>query len=529
MDDIFFKENLTKSSLYKVEVRLQKLEEMAYESVTKLNSLSNFLRLTSTTSQPVVDLANNDNNNNKIAFTRFNSLRKARPRSNTISFDNSMSNSKNRTSLFNKKATNVSFKIEPDISLIHSDNPTCLIKNRRPKFDDSHLGSENTSHQLLQEISIKKTHKSSDPEDEQEVKKIFQLGPDEENLELNYLKNYDLIAARKTSNASLLSQCSRNSLTKKQTTELEIVSKPSKYLDEDIMNELDEDSTEHILNEIYQSHEGSQQQLQRLVGSQTSYNFEQSAEFHPFVYLHSVIHGQSRANTEYTSITDCIDTNAVDRPPSPQMFTNCSESNVTVAFYDLKKNSHLFESIANGNLSNINEATRSHVARQESEILRLAEESQHVIISQLVNKIVKQASFNEDDDQPASTVTTNDKTLTDKEEIQQTVSASVFNENLIADKKKKYLFDAKTSTINEEKSVLTSTTFNEEDETRCKRMNSVKKSGKGLTNKIPLNPLDRKSSQIFYAQSQAQALCGPEDHEEDYTNNESNQSNPVHL
>ncbi len=44
IDDIFFKENMTKSALYKVEMRMQKLEEITYESMVKLNSLSNLLR-----------------------------------------------------------------------------------------------------------------------------------------------------------------------------------------------------------------------------------------------------------------------------------------------------------------------------------------------------------------------------------------------------------------------------------------------------------------------------------------------------
>lgn len=41
------------------------------------------------------------------------------------------------------------------------------------------------------------------------------------------------------------------------------------------------------------------------------------------------------------------------------------------------------------------ETTRSAVARQESEILRLAEESQHVIINHMLNKLVKQSSIDE--------------------------------------------------------------------------------------------------------------------------------------
>lgn len=58
------------------------------------------------------------------------------------------------------------------------------------------------------------------------------------------------------------------------------------------------------------------------------------------------------------------------------------------------KSSNFFFSNNNSEAANLNdycsnESTRSAVARQESEILRLAEESQHVIISQMLTKLVK--------------------------------------------------------------------------------------------------------------------------------------------
>lgn len=54
----------------------------------------------------------------------------------------------------------------------------------------------------------------------------------------------------------------------------------------------------------------------------------------------------------------------------------------------------------NSNLANLDDFTRgqsqrNRVARQESEMLRLAEESQHVIISQLANKIIRTSSAEE--------------------------------------------------------------------------------------------------------------------------------------
>ena len=47
IDDIFFKESMTKLSLYKVELRLQKLEEFSYETIGVLNNLCNLMRANS--------------------------------------------------------------------------------------------------------------------------------------------------------------------------------------------------------------------------------------------------------------------------------------------------------------------------------------------------------------------------------------------------------------------------------------------------------------------------------------------------
>jgi transient receptor potential cation channel subfamily M protein 3 len=44
IDDIFFKESMTKLSLYKVELRLQKLEEYNFETMNALNNLNSLLR-----------------------------------------------------------------------------------------------------------------------------------------------------------------------------------------------------------------------------------------------------------------------------------------------------------------------------------------------------------------------------------------------------------------------------------------------------------------------------------------------------
>lgn len=99
--------------------------------------------------------------------------------------------------------------------------------------------------------------------------------------------------------------------------------------------------------------------------SQISNAFDQYTS-NPGIYLHPVV---KPPLNEYTSITDCIDTSEIDRPASPKLITSQIHSS---------QDDHY-----------VAEPSRRAIARQETEILRLAEESQHVIISQMLNKMVK--------------------------------------------------------------------------------------------------------------------------------------------
>ncbi len=168
--------------------------------------------------------------------------------------------------------------------------------------------------------------------------------------------------------------------------------------------------------------------------------------------------------TDYTSITDCIDTSAVDRPPSPPLVYSQHHPSRAKKF--------------NNNLIDINkfrsglpvyDTGLNPVIKQESEILRLAEERQHVIISQLVNKIM---SFDVKDDEVSPI-------------------------NIIGKEFKKEvgLLD---------KSVR-KTTLKEESEIECrKNYNGNFKQSEGT----PLPAVDRKTNQDLYSQSQANAFCG---------------------
>jgi hypothetical protein len=75
-----------------------------------------------------------------------------------------------------------------------------------------------------------------------------------------------------------------------------------------------------------------------------------------------------------------------------------NEQNFGSSFYKSRKMLHIIQNSDLNDFSSLGnrEAAKSVIARQESEILRLAEESQHVIISQLANKIVHQSSIPEE-------------------------------------------------------------------------------------------------------------------------------------
>ena len=155
--------------------------------------------------------------------------------------------------------------------------------------------------------------------------------------------------------------------------------------------ENEEYSTEQILSDLYEtskSHPGKP-----TYPLQVSHGLDHNT-LHPFVHLTSVF--QKPPISEYTSITDSIDTSKIDRPPSPQMILPW---NSRTPLSDDRASSKTCKKVQelDSNLSNLDDFTRgqSHrnrVARQESEMLRLAEESQHVILSQLANKIIKTGS-----------------------------------------------------------------------------------------------------------------------------------------
>lgn len=353
IDDIFFKENITKASLYKVELRLQKLEEISYETIRQLGILNKKLSNSPETA--------GENTDWKISIKQ----KVARQRSITVSGDGLKDSLR---------------------SSIHYPANKSTIGLKQLKTNESDKA----------ETTIASTESN-------------------ENIELKYLNAWNL---------------SFGSSLNEKTNE-------SHEQDND---EQDEDLSEEVLQQ--QTH------IQQ--------NGIDQYTLHPFVYLHSVV---KPPLAEYTSITDCIDTSNIDRPPSPQLTHNISSVVLNpIQITNAKSNKHV-----NAKDYCTLETTRSAVARQESEILRLAEESQHVIINQMLSKLVKQTSVDLGTD-----------------------SNNLSRENLN---------EVANDEMSEIKSKVTT-----EDET--KQFNkSLKK------NKLaPLVSIERNFSQLFFAQTQANTL-----------------------
>jgi hypothetical protein len=369
IDDIFFKENITKSSLYKVELRLQKLEDLAFETMHQLNSLNKYFGNTSIS------------NKNKSINDWRNIIKQKvlRHRSVTVS-----------------GAECLNFKLNE--SSVPTPAPSIVI-------DNSLYNNEELQHQLSDADSFNEKLQSS-----------------------------------------LLSNNTNNN---------------NDSLSDDVLSQ------------------------QAFVQQQT--NLDQYT-IHPFVYLHSVV---KPPLAEYTSITDCIDTSTIDRPPSPQMqSSHTTHNNIS---------SNLLNFVPKvSKLTNIKdycavETTRSAVARQESEILRLAEESQHVIINQMLNKLVKQASIDEietdnnDEDGNISNVNSNSISNLDSSSKDQII----------------------IKTENE-----TSFIFNNNNHRQKSSKTKINKELTDACTNVPLSQMERNYSQMFYAQTQAGTLVSHEEEED---------------
>ena len=596
IDDIFFKENMTKLSLYKVELRLQKLEEFNYEAISHLNNLCNMLKVNYNLNKPI------PNKNSETDFmTDFDprmSLKASRRRNVTINDGNSYNNNvfnqlpkyHSRSSLRMSRSSHKNSSTEnnnqdrrdqdesnrlhpqldedyhvPSYQHQHSDSAHYKeLKNRRKRmFSEGQSYEETPSSFVARKTTPKKSNeKASDDDDEIDQSQI-KVDTDE-TIESKYLQEYakkisNAGKSRLSSSSSSVSSVSKMRKSKEKSTTSEAYdeneekeSKPKQHkakketsktsLDkktrEDKVeweneSETDEEDVEKsILKKIYKSNLDQQ----ALLTSQMSTGLDQYT-IHPFVYLHSVI---KPPLAEYTSITDCIDTSNIDRPPSPPV--SSSVTNKPFLFSSLTNNDSSNKFLA-GKLSDYcsKESARSVVARQESEILRLAEESQHVIISQMLNKLVKQTSVSSDYGDTASLAMTPKHKMSNETQQTSTIdeiaspkftissdTPSVKSKSIKTNEEDEDIVDLDMFTREESamskpsRNSNSKASINEENENRRKSTKSQASSRSKLKEKsneprlqsppsaklnIPLNAMDRNSSQIFYAQSQANVFC----------------------
>ena len=464
-------------SLYKVELRLQKLEEISFETMEKINVIANSLS------------SKNSERYDFLNTSQYSLVNRSRRRNITIGESFERSNlhpissvptklSRSPINRYNKSISNIESGQKKKTNSLEKKNQIIDLisaEERRKKFSE------------LIQVDSKTCELTERNKDFANL---------EEDLEENYLKKQAEL--KKSKNLSDSSLDSLNRADNLGDTTKESDSETS-----------DDDMPGRILKSIYKSRSESQQNSSQFQTGLDQYTL------HPFVYLHPVI---KPPLAEYTSITDCIDTSNIDRPPSPSILNKSgnfklNESNK----FNCGKTPNLNEYCSN-------DTARSAVARQESEILRLAEESQHVIISQMLNKIVKteESGFQESREDDIHTPIFN----LESDKSPENLSSP---KNL---KKSSVINLSKDGNTDEELRIKSNPNskliVNEEDETgklssfkNNKFFSNIQKSVKKpafKTNSIPLTMLERNSSQIFYAHSQANTLCSNESEREEENN-----------
>ena len=270
---------------------------------------------------------------------------------------------------------------------------------------------------------------------------------------------------KKTSNEAKLLSKSVTKIDNKGDTDLSRSGLHLTHVGDEILNELIINSKETDKNEI------------------VSKSIDQYT-LHPFVYLQPVV---KVPINEYTSITDCIDTTDVDRAPSPPP-----------SFLFQKDNTHSYLSSREANEYCAAETVRSTIARQESEMLILAEESEHVIYTQMLNKMIKNPTKKkkllksskvddvDDNNSCVNTINDEDSNL----ERAKTDNEEVFSLEMSEDK------SIQNDPVDDDDQLTPLGSNNHHD-----RNNNLEKA------KSLLNENHRNSSQIWFVQSEADVLC----------------------
>lgn len=382
IDDIFAKENLTKLSLYKVESRLQKLEEFTFEILDQIQQLAIQLK----------------------------------PKS----LNHSLDNNKDENSLKEEQTLN------------EAKYSTSASKSR--PFLRRRMLSESNANEINDESK---------------------------NLQLSNSFRKKTSSETKTLNKSMTKIDDKGDKDLSQTGLHTLVPVGDDILNELIMKSEKNDDHENVSKSIDQY------------------------TLHPFVYLQPVV---KPPLNEYTSITDCIDTTEFDRAPSPPP-----------SFLFQKDNTHSFLSSKEANEYCAAETVRSTIARQESEMLILAEESEHVIYTQMLNKMVrnptkkkkllKSSKVDAVEDNKSSINTINEEDKTIEPDLAKPYNDEVFSLELSEDK------SIENDQV-EDDQLTPLDSKNHHD-----RNNNLEKA------KNLLNENHRNSSQIWFVQSEADVLC----------------------
>lgn len=352
IDDIFFKENMTKLSLYKVELRLQKLEEFTYETVNQLNNIANLLKLKQVEASDV-------NTESQKARVSRRSIGEDSAGGGSAIYRPPISRQLSKSSI-NKKT----LRVNPSSDLIGQLTPTSgtnplmtssigLLARRRRRFmsenskagmgegEDVHRigggGEEiNIETKYLKKISQKIMGKKKKKKNESDSSSSSSSSISSSDVEKGkspsketkpkikiHVEDYDNKANEKPSRKS---RTRRKSKRESSSSTSSSSSSSSSSTDSS-----DSRATRKILADIFRNQLDEQQQILSLAASQACYNLDQYT-IHPYVYLHSLI---KPPLAEYTSITDSIDTTNLDRPSSPTTVISASLNKSNVFFANL--------------------------------------------------------------------------------------------------------------------------------------------------------------------------------------------------
>jgi hypothetical protein len=400
---------MTKLSLYNIELRLQKLDDLAFETMDQLKEINDRLPKKKQSNQnldlsdsvgslnnPLLSRGSVQRQQNSCptrmaSINRFNIKRK---RTLTICTDNVTQPNQYDLQLNNndiskklseedaarsERIQNESFSSTPKTTniydgLIDSDLQFDFPLNDVQDDNDSNKNVINTKQKETKYSLLRKQSNLDSQIDHNQVTipmENYQIDEKEEEDQFNIKETDPLYISNQTQRKSNL-----------QT----------------VKNDQIDYNDEKILSKVYETDEDYDLEIDPKMNSNPPSanildDFNSTSSFNPIFQLNT---NNMKPITlmEYTSITDTIDTTNVDRPPSPQLILPFQYSTSKSTEDNLPENTDNIKKNRNASIrKNVHkdysalETARNAVVRQETQILRMAEESQHAIISQMFNKI----------------------------------------------------------------------------------------------------------------------------------------------